>query len=132
LGLEAAPYYITDGTGTSFVLGGLNVRTRDYARFGQMMLQGGMWQGKQVVPADWVAASTSPQAADGSSYGYQWWIPEGGVKGEVMARGIYGQYIYINPAKGVVIAMNAADRLFEEAGVDTGDVAMFRKIAEGL
>lgn len=132
LGLEAAPYYITDGTGTSFVLGGLNLRTRDYARFGQMILQGGMWQGKQVVPADWVAASTSPQAADGSSYGYQWWIPEGGTRGEVMARGIYGQYIYINPAKGVVIAMNAADRLFEEAGVDVGDVAMFRKIADGL
>lgn len=132
LGLEAAPYYITDGTGTSFVLGGLNLRTRDYARFGQMILQGGMWQGKQVVPAAWVAASTSPQAADGSSYGYQWWIPEGGVKGEVMARGIYGQYIYINPAKGVVIAMNAADRLFEEPGVDVGDVAMFRQIAGGL
>ena len=132
MGFEAAPYYITDGTGTSFVLGGLNLRTRDYARFGQMILQGGMWQGKQVVPADWVAASTSPQAADGSSYGFQWWIPEGGTKGEVMARGIYGQYIYINPEKGVVIAMNAADRLFEEPGVDVGDIAMFRSIAAGL
>lgn len=132
MGFEAAPYYITDGTGTSFVLGGLNLRTRDYARFGQMILQGGMWQGKQVVPAAWVAASTSPQAADGSAYGYQWWIPEGAMKGEVMARGIYGQYIYINPEKGVVIAMNAADRLFEEPGVDLGDIAMFRSIAAGL
>ena len=46
LGLEADPYFLTDGNGVAFVLGGLNLRTRDYARFGQMFLQGGddQWQ----------------------------------------------------------------------------------------
>jgi hypothetical protein len=132
MGFEEAPYYVTDGLGVSFVLGGLNVMTRDYARFGQMIAQGGLWQGKQVVPADWVKASTSPQAKDSSAYGFQWWIPPDATPGEVMAQGIYGQYIYINPSLNVVIAVNAADRGFEEAGVNEGNIAMLRKIAAGL
>ena len=132
LGLEAAPYYITDGERVSFVLGGLNMRTRDYARFGQMILQRGQWQGQQVVPADWVDASIAASAPGGAGYGYQWWVPENAVPGEVMAQGIYGQYIYINRAAGVVIAVNAADRGFEDPGVDTGNIALFREIAAGL
>ncbi len=46
---------LTEGKGVAFVLGGLNLRTRDYARFGQMFAQGGMYGGQQVTPADWVA-----------------------------------------------------------------------------
>lgn len=132
LGLEAAPYYLTDSSGISFVLGGLNLRTRDYARFGQMVLQDGQWQGHQVVPADWIKLSTSPQAKDGSAYGYQWWIPPQASRGEVMAQGVYGQYIYINPSLNVVIAVNAADRDFEAEGVNDANIAMLRKIAAGL
>lgn len=132
MGMEAAPYYLTDGEGVSFVLGGLNVMTRDYARFGQMILQRGQWQGRQVVPADWVAAMTTPQAKDGSAYGFQWWIPPQASPGEVMAQGIYGQYIYINPALDVVIAVNSADRGFEEPGVYDGNIAMLRAIAAAL
>ena len=132
LGLEASPYYLTDGEGVSFVLGGLNLTTRDYARFGQMVLQGGKWQGIQVVPEAWVVAMTSPQAKDGSAYGFQWWIPPNAAPGEVMAQGIYGQYIYINPGLGVVIAVNSADRGFEDPGVYDGNIAMLRAIAAGL
>ncbi|MBE0553740.1 MAG: serine hydrolase [Rhodobacteraceae bacterium] len=132
MGLEAAPYYLTDGEGVSFVLGGLNLRTRDYARFGQMVLQGGQWQGQQVVPAGWVQAMTTPQAADGSAYGFQWWIPADAAPGEVMAQGIYGQYIYINPGLGVVIAVNSADRGFEEPGVSGQNIAMLRALAAAL
>lgn len=132
MGLEAAPYYLTDGEGVSFVLGGLNLRTRDYARFGQMVLQSGQWQGQQVVPADWVRAMTTPQAADGSAYGFQWWIPADAAPGEVMAQGIYGQYIYINPGLGVVIAVNSADRGFEEPGVSEQNIAMLRALAAAL
>jgi CubicO group peptidase (beta-lactamase class C family) len=132
MGFETAPYYLTDGEGVSFVLGGMNMQTRDYARFGQMVLQGGEWQGVQVVPEAWVLTMTSPQAKDGSDYGFQWWIPDNATPGEVMAQGIYGQYIYINPGLGVVIAVNSADRGFEEPGVDDGNIAMLRAIAAGL
>lgn len=133
LGLEQAPYYLTDGVGTAFVLGGLNITTRDYARFGQMYLQAGMWQGKQIVPADWVRASTTPSApteAGEIGYGYQWWIPVGAAEGEYMARGIYGQYIYIDTVRNVVIATNAADRKFREEGVSQQNVDIFRQIAQ--
>lgn len=142
LGLERAPYYVTDGVGTAFVLGGLNMTTRDYARFGQMFLQRGQWQGRQIVPADWVVASTtasapaaaSPESASGQNYdyGYQWWIPKDATEREYIARGIYGQYIYINEVSGVVIVCNAADRQFRAPGVDQGNIAMFRSIANSL
>ena len=135
MGLEHAPYYVTDGAGVAFVLGGLNLTTRDYARMGQMFLQNGRYNGQQIVPADWVAASTAPSAptAEGQiGYGYQWWIPQAATEGEFMARGVYGQYIYINRADGVVIATNAADRKFREAGVSDQNIAIFRQMSAAL
>ena len=135
LGLEVEPAYVTDGTGQAFVLGGLNMTTRDYARLGQLFLQSGSANGSQIVPADWVAASTTasaPTAPGAIGYGYQWWVPKGAVPGEFMAMGIYGQFIYINRPAGVVIAVNAADRHFTDAGVEDGNVAMFRAIAASL
>ncbi|MBW6506571.1 MAG: beta-lactamase family protein [Rhodobacteraceae bacterium] len=133
LGLERAPYYLTDGEGTAFVLGGLNLTTRDYARFGLMFAQGGRWVDAQLVPEGWVAASTMLQAPGGAAYGYQWWVPADSAEhgGDYFARGIYGQYIYINPARTVVVAVNAADTRFEEPGVDAGNLALLRAIAEG-
>ena len=133
LGLERSPYYVTDGVGTAFVLGGLNLTTRDYARFAQMFAQGGQWQGKQIVPAAWVTASTAasaPTAPGKIGYGFQWWIPQGAAAGEYMARGVYGQYLYIDTARNVVIATNAADRKFREAGVSQRNIDIFRLIAQ--
>ncbi len=135
LGYEASAYYVTDGAGVAFVLGGLNIRTRDYARFGQMFLQNGMYGGQQIVSADWVAESTVPSAktAPGKlQYGYQWWMPKDAREGEFFGIGVYGQYIYINRPLGVVIAMNSADRKFKESGVTDTNIAMFRQISENL
>ena len=135
MGLEADPLYITDGHGTAFVLGGLNLTTRDYARFGQMFLQMGEWNGQQIVPIDWVAASTEPSAptAPGAEqYGLQWWMAPDAPAGEFYGRGIYGQYIYINRAKGVVIAANGADRAFRDAGANEQNIAMFRRLADAM
>jgi CubicO group peptidase (beta-lactamase class C family) len=135
LGFRVAPYYVTDGNGVAFVLGGLNMTTRDYARFGQMFINNGMWNGTRIVPADWIAASTiptAPKVGGDTGYGYQWWIPRGGQPGEYMARGIYGQYIYINQSLGVVIASNAADRKFRDPGVSEQNIAIFREIANSL
>ena len=135
MGLEAAPYYVTDGLGTAFVLGGLNVTTRDYARMGLMFAQNGRLGERQIVPADWVAASTTPSAAteDGEyGYGYQWWSARDARPGEFLARGIYGQYVYIDQTAGVVIATNAADRKFRDDGVGDANIAMFRLLTEAL
>ncbi len=135
LGLERTPAYVTDGEGTAFALGGLNLTTRDFARFGQMILQGGQWQGRQIVPADWIAESTrasAPTEAGRIGYGYQWWIPDGSPPGTYMARGIYGQYIWIDEAAEVVIVTTAADRSFRAEGVSERNVAIFRQITESL
>lgn len=133
LGLDRAPYYVTDGDGVAFVLGGLNLTTRDFARIGQLVVQDGRWQGRQIVPADWIAESTAPgpyPAEFGTGYGYQWWLPPEARPGEVWARGVYGQNIWIDRAHDVVIAVNSADRLFEEPEVMPQNVAMFRAIAD--
>ncbi len=135
MGLEQDPYYLTDGYGVAFALGGLNMRTRDYARFGQMFANGGRWNGQQIVPEAWVAESTAASArtaAGETGYGYQWWIPVGSTDGQYMARGIYDQYTYIDPSRDVVIVLNSANRQFREDGVGRENEAMFRLIAESL
>ncbi len=143
LGLERAPYYLTDGEGTDFVLGGLNLTTRDYARFGLMIAQGGRIAGRQVVPEAWVAESTAQSAPAAAptepapiaalGYGYQWWLPPEAEEGEVFAIGIYGQYVYIDRARKTVIAVNAADRLFRDGdgAVTLQNIDLFRTIARG-
>lgn len=131
LGMEHAPSYLTDGVGVAFVLGGLNITTRDYARFGQMVLQDGMWQGQRVAPAEWIAASTTPSAPtqpEELGYGYQWWMPMDAAPGEFMGRGIYGQYLYINKNADVVIVTTAADQMFREPVIIAQNINMFRQI----
>ncbi|MEX0308532.1 MAG: serine hydrolase domain-containing protein [Ruegeria sp.] len=135
LGLEHDGYYLTDGSGVAFVLAGLNFTTRDFARFGQLILQNGVRDGQQLVPAGWIAESTWPSAPTEPGeigYGYQWWIPVGAHEGEFMARGIYGQYIYFDQPRGVLIVTTGADRKFRDPGVNEQNVEMFRKIAQSL
>ena len=148
VGFGADSFYMTDGGDRAFVLGGLNMRTRDYALFGKLMRDGGVYQGKQIIPAAWVAESTAnnaPRAAAGShndasvGYGYQWWVPPASsdpdFTGDYFAVGIYGQYIYINPALDIVIAKNAAQREFMSAaksgrGYMMENIDVFRSLAK--
>lgn len=129
------PYYVTDGFGVAFVLGGLNITTHDYALFGHMVANGGISFGTRIVSEDWIIESTTPSAntANGEfKYGYQWWIPFDATQGQFLGRGIYGQYIYIDRPRGVVIAVNSADRQFRDDGVSEQNIDMFRQIAESF
>ncbi|MEE4120308.1 MAG: serine hydrolase [Paracoccaceae bacterium] len=135
LGLEAEPYFLTDGEGVAFALGGLNLTLRDYARFGLMVAQEGRIGGRQVVPGAWIEASTTPRAATAPGalrYGYQWWIPWDARPGEVLGRGVYGQYLYIDRARDVVIVATAADRGFRATGRQAAAMAAFRAISDAL
>jgi hypothetical protein len=142
LGPESEAYYLTDGFGVAFALGGINMTSRDYARFGQMMLDMGRFAGREVIPSGWalvsVKASAPPSAdpADKFGYGYQWWVPER-ANGEFYAIGIYGQYIYVNRPARVVIVKTSADRGFRDDGasgnrIEAETIEMFRAIAAGL
>lgn len=135
LGFEAEPYFLTDGEGVAFALGGLNVTTRDYARFGLMVARMGRHGGVQIVPEDWIAASTTPSAPTEPGklqYGYHWWMPSDAHSGEVFGHGIYGQYIYIDRARDAVIVVTSADRGFREPGVKEGNIEILRRIAAAL
>jgi CubicO group peptidase (beta-lactamase class C family) len=97
----------------------LNVRLRDYARFGLMAMYGGALGGQRVVPEAWIKASTQPQESflqpqpngpndhQNFGYGYQWWLLSDD-DGSFAALGIYGQTIYVNPTRHVVIVQTAA------------------------
>ena len=133
LGLEQEPRFVSDGAGVAIVLGGMIMTSRDFARFGQMIAQDGVWNGAQIVPSDWIAESTrasAPTEPGKIRYGYQWWIPKDAQEKEFLGRGIYGQYIYIDQIRGVVVVTTAADLQFREPGVHDANVAMMRKIAE--
>jgi len=133
-------YYLTDGYGVAFALGGLNMRTRDYARFGQLFLNKGKWKDQQIVPEQWVEQSTVVSAPHSSvdedelQYGFQWWMPPA-TDDEYFAVGIYGQYIYINPKAEIVVVKTAANRDFRADGqngrtIKVENIAIFRAIAE--
>jgi CubicO group peptidase (beta-lactamase class C family) len=86
----------------------LQIALRDYARFGQFMLEGARAGGRAVVPEGWVAAATTRQAdigRPGSGYGYQWWTSD---DGSYAARGIFGQLIHVDAARRLVIVTSSA------------------------
>jgi CubicO group peptidase (beta-lactamase class C family) len=94
---------------------GLNLRTEDIAKFGQLYLQKGQWQGRQLVPAAWVEDATSPHMSNGSSpasdweqgYGYQFWRSRHGFyRGD----GAHGQFCLVLPQYDMVIAITSGTR----------------------
>lgn len=145
LGMETAPYFVTDSFAEPFILGGLNLTTRDYARIGLMMAQGGEIGRTRIVSQDWITQSTQQSApppdpkraamVDGVlGYGYQWWLPPNATDGEYFAIGIYGQYIYINTEHQVAVTINSADRDFKEGDgqITLNNLQLFRQIVTHL
>ena len=94
---------------------GLAIRTEDIARFGQLYLQKGAWQGKQLLPAEWIEAATSLQTSNGSNpesdwdqgYGYQFWRCRNGLyRGD----GAFGQYCIVMEEQDAVLAITSGTR----------------------
>lgn len=111
LGIEN-PVWGTSPQGVTLGGYGLSVRTEDIARFGQLYLQKGKWQGKQLVPESWVEAATARQTSNGSNpasdwdqgYGYQFWrCRNGAYRGD----GAFGQYCVVLPEQDAVIAITS-------------------------
>lgn len=114
------PMQITDAdwgtTPTGLPIGGsgLFLKTRDLAKFGQLYLDGGMWQGQQLISAAWIADSVVPHVdvrdfvSSSYGYGYQWWLDSlayGTQPMEVwVTAGYGGQYTFIVPGLELVVA----------------------------
>jgi CubicO group peptidase (beta-lactamase class C family) len=107
-GMEAPATWLLGQTGHEIAGCCLQAATRDYARFGLFVLANGVGRdGKPIVPADWFAQATVKQkdiGEPGHGYGFQWWTYD---EGSVAAQGIFGQGIFIDPKRKLVIASNA-------------------------
>jgi CubicO group peptidase (beta-lactamase class C family) len=109
----------------------IQASTQDFARFGQFVLNGGKIGNTQVVPADWFAQATVKQVDYGNpghGYGFQWWTYD---DGSVAADGIFGQGIFIDPKRNLIIASNSNWPRASEG--DSGDKReAFYKRIQGL
>ncbi|WP_088306672.1 serine hydrolase domain-containing protein [Novosphingobium sp. B 225] len=106
-GMEAEATWLQGKTGHEIAGCCLQAATRDFARFGLFVLANGQAGGKQIVPADWFAQAITKQkdiGEPGHGYGFQWWTYD---DGSVAAQGIFGQGIFIDPKRKLVIASNA-------------------------
>ena len=106
LGAEANGFFIMDGppgVGREFTGAGFNATLRDYARFGQMILDGGVANGHRIVSPKWIAQATKPAGAERvqGGYGYQWWTVKD--SDAFFALGLEGQFIFIDPPSRTVI-----------------------------
>ena len=114
LGMEH-PTWVASPQGISAGAYGLMVRTEDIAQLGQLYLQKGMWHGRQLVPAAWVAQATSLQISNGSSpssdwdqgYGYQFWRSR---HDTYRGDGAFGQYMMILPEQDAVVVITSGVR----------------------
>jgi CubicO group peptidase (beta-lactamase class C family) len=106
-GMAATATWLLGKTGHEIAGCCLQAATRDFARFGLFVLANGNVKGKQIVPVDWFDQAIHKKmdiGVPGKGYGFQWWTYD---NGSVAAQGIFGQGIFIDPQRRLVIASNS-------------------------
>ncbi len=102
-GMEQQGTWLLSKTGQEISGCCIQAAARDYARFGQFILEGARSEGTSIVPDGWLTEATHKQAdigVPGRGYGYQWWTYD---DGSFAARGIFGQGIFLDPGRQLVI-----------------------------
>lgn len=146
LGIAAPGYWVLDSTGMEMAFAGLLLTPHDFAKIGELYRNGGVWNGTQVVPADWVHTSITANGPHVQpdqvilndhtlpfGYGYQWWLPKGDL-GEFSAIGIYNQFVYVDPSRELVIVKLSSNRAYgttpmESSNHEIETIAFLRAIA---
>lgn len=106
--------------------GGLSLRARDAAKFGQVYLDEGVWAGQRVLPAEWIRESTRPRigAWDGAQYGFLWWLRTAtGGRGVAEGWGTRGQHVFVVAPLRLVVVVTARDNRID-AGRQILDVVI--------
>jgi CubicO group peptidase (beta-lactamase class C family) len=138
LGMERdATWWVESPGGMGLAGSGLGATLRDYGRFGLLVQQDGIIDGRQIVPPGWFQEAGSAHVIRGKSvdYGYLWWpIPAGDPihRGAFQARGIFGQHMYINPAQKLVIVVLSARPKPDSDLAPVDDVPFFAAVARAL
>ncbi len=112
----------------------IQAATRDFARFGQFVLDGAVIDGASILPNGWLERATVKQAdfgAPGQGYGFQWWTWD---DGSYQADGIFGQGIFIDPTRNIVIASNSSwsTALGNEGGEQAKRTALYRAVQAAI
>jgi CubicO group peptidase (beta-lactamase class C family) len=142
MGAELDAYYTVDAHGTAFAGGGLNTGLRDLARFGELVRNHGRIGQQQVLPEAAVAdtfagadparfATNGPATLAGWSYRNMWWVSHN-AHGAIMARGVHGQNIYIDPKAEMVIARYASHPLAANIANDPHTLPAYHAMALAL
>jgi CubicO group peptidase (beta-lactamase class C family) len=133
IGAENPAYWSLDHADVPIAIGMekayccFNSNARDFARIGQLYLDSGKWNGKQIVPQDYVLASTHPALAP--YYGYNWWILHCNGITIPYCRGIGGQYIFVIPEKHIVVVRLGREKIKVPENVPPPDGLTYIKAA---
>jgi CubicO group peptidase (beta-lactamase class C family) len=125
IGAEADASWAIDGTGQEITFCCFNAVLRDYARFGRLLAHDGAWEGRQVIPRQWLVDATTVQPTDAYlapktatpyfGYGYQVWLLPGEARRFALL-GIRGQIILVDPASKLVMVHTAVRQKPAEPG----------------
>jgi CubicO group peptidase (beta-lactamase class C family) len=112
---EVAGRHVQSVSGGSHWGGGMFISARDHARFGLLIARSGAWQGRQLIPSDWVKAMLSPSPSN-DNYGYLWWLNRGAARhpsapaSSVFALGAGSNIIWIDPEHDLVSVLRWIDK----------------------
>lgn len=142
IGAEREAFYTVDSIGTPFAGGGFNATLRDMGRLGQLVLNGGEWNGEQVLPPAAIARirqGGSPDAFAQAGYDLlpdwtyrgMWWVSHDD-HGSFAARGVHGQTIWVDPTADMVIVRFASNPVAGNAASDPASLPAYRAVADYL
>ena len=142
LGMEQRGLWVLDEEGIELSMGGMAASARDYAKLGLLYLNDGKRGTTRILPEDWVQQSVTPDAphllpgenprsSNVSGYQYQWWTPRDW-DGDYLARGIWGQNIYVHPGNNVVIVKLAADQKNFDANFKLAYIDYLQDMAQSM
>ena len=137
MGAEADASWTIDKAGYEAAYFGINATVRDYARLGMLLANDGALEGRQIIPARWVRAATTPpakqfqpgQTSSFFGYGYQTWILPGKER-QFMLRGLRGQGVFVDPKSKLVMVHTAAGDVGEPGTMER--IALWSGVVKSL
>ena len=141
IGTEADASWAIDGTGQEVTFCCFNAVLRDYARFGRLLAHDGVWNGREVIPRQWLIDATTVRSSDAHlapgaatkyyGYGYQIWLLPGAERRFVLL-GIRGQMIFVDPATKLVMVHTAVRPKAVDRTASAETIALWLAVVDQL